>query len=127
MRVIAATNRDLAADTRHGRFREALYYRLNTFPIAVPPLRERRDDIPALATHILRNVSLRFDKALTGFSPAALDALSAHSWPGNVRELENEIERSATFAEAGGRIQVQHLFGGARGPAATSPTSTLCR
>ncbi len=93
VRVIAATNRDLRAEVRSGRFREDLYYRLNVVPILVPPLRERRDDIPVLATQFLRQSAARHRKEVARFSPSALEALMLHDWPGNVRQLENLVER----------------------------------
>jgi transcriptional regulator with PAS, ATPase and Fis domain len=88
-RVVAATNRDLAAMVREGRFREDLYYRLNVVSLRVPALRERRDDIPALLEALCR----RHGVAVPGFAPEALRALLNHSWPGNVRELDNEVRR----------------------------------
>ena len=93
VRVIAATNQDLADAIREKRFREDLFYRLNVIPIEVPPLRERGDDIPALAQHFLERFNEGKSKAVTGFSPEAVAALAMHSWPGNVRELENLVER----------------------------------
>jgi transcriptional regulator with PAS, ATPase and Fis domain len=93
-RVIAATNRELPADVRSGRFREDLYYRLNVVPVRLPPLRERTEDIPDLADFFLRRVTRRYDKTLEGFESSALDALIHHPWPGNLRQLENSIERA---------------------------------
>lgn len=94
VRVIAATNVDLRAALEEGRFREDLYYRLNVVPISIPPLRERREDIPFLAMHFVRKLSKELDSIAKDISPAAMDRLIGHSWPGNVRELENTIERS---------------------------------
>ena len=93
VRIICATNRDLRAEAEAGRFRQDLYYRLMVFPITLPPLRERREDIPALAAHFLARYAAEYRVELPGFTPEALDALSSYAWPGNIRELENEIQR----------------------------------
>jgi DNA-binding NtrC family response regulator len=93
-RLICATNKDLAAMVAAGTFRDDLYYRINVFPIEVPPLRERREDIPALAYHFLRLYSGEFGKPVTEISAGAMSALTGHDWPGNVRELENAIQRA---------------------------------
>ena len=95
VRLIAATNRDLAEEIREGRFREDLYYRLNVFPIRVPPLRERPDDIPMLVWALLEEFSTRMGKKITQVPRATMEALQKQSWPGNVRELRNVIERAA--------------------------------
>ncbi len=94
VRIVAATNRDLAADVGDGRFREDLYYRLNVMPLNVPPLRERRDDIPLLADHFLKRYAEKNRKSVKGFTPLAMDMLIRYDWPGNVRELENTVERA---------------------------------
>jgi formate hydrogenlyase transcriptional activator len=94
VRVIAATNRDLRREVSAGRFRADLYYRLNVFPLELPPLRERREDIPALAHAFLATASRRVGKPLRGILPAALETLVRHDWPGNVRDLQNTIERA---------------------------------
>jgi len=99
VRVIAATNVDLKQAVAQGRFREDLYYRLNVVPIAVPPLRERREDIPALVDHFIRRYSHEFAKPIQGLSPEALAALREYLWPGNVRELQNIIERSVVLVD----------------------------
>lgn len=120
VRVISATHVDLDEAQRCGRFRDDLYFRLSTFPIRVPPLRERTSDIPALATRFLQRAAERFGKRAAGISPDALAAFSHYSWPGNVRELCNEIERALTVVPEGGMIGVQHLssrFGGNIGSA----------
>jgi transcriptional regulator with GAF, ATPase, and Fis domain len=109
IRVIAITNRDLEDEVEAGRFREDLYYRLTVFPIHIPPLRERADDIPLLAEHFLRQACQQQDKDLEGFAPGVLDMLSGYSWPGNVRELEHEIYRATALAEEGSRIQTYHF------------------
>jgi DNA-binding NtrC family response regulator len=98
VRVIAATNRDLPKLTSEGQFLEDLYYRLNVIPIPVPPLRERREDIPMLAEHFVRSHALRAGKRMDGISPAALSVLVDAPWPGNVRELENAIERAVVLS-----------------------------
>jgi formate hydrogenlyase transcriptional activator len=95
VRLIAATNRDLADDVRKGRFREDLYYRLNVFPIRVPPLRERVEDIPLLVWTFLEDLSARMGKKITQVPRATMEALQRHPWPGNVRELRNVIENGA--------------------------------
>jgi DNA-binding NtrC family response regulator len=97
VRVVAATNRDLERSVREGSFRQDLYYRLNVIRIAVPPLRDRREDIPLLAAHVLRDVATR-GGPLRRLSPEALAALMSYAWPGNVRELENVLERLALAA-----------------------------
>ena len=99
VRVIAATNRDLAEDVRQGRFREDLYYRLNVFPIRVPPLRERAEDVPLLAWAFLEEFSSRMGKKITKVPRRTMEALQLHSWPGNVRELRNIIEHAAIITE----------------------------
>ena len=98
MRVVAATNRDLAAAVAAGRFREDLYYRLNVVPLRLPPLRERRDDIPLLVDHLVQRAAAQCGKPVAGVSAAALAALRAHDWPGNVRELAHVLERSVALA-----------------------------
>ena len=98
VRVIAATNADLRAALEEGRFREDLYYRLNVVPINIPPLRDRKEDIPFLAIHFVRKLSKELGSIPKEISPAAIDRLVEHSWPGNVRELENTIERSLVLA-----------------------------
>lgn len=98
VRVIAATHRDLKAEIQAGRFREDLFYRLHVFPIPLPPLRERRDDIPLLATYFLRKYGEVYSRQIDGLDPDALGLLTGYSWPGNVRELENAIERAVAVA-----------------------------
>ncbi|WP_243368555.1 sigma 54-interacting transcriptional regulator [Fundidesulfovibrio soli] len=98
VRIIAATNRDLAEAVTHGEFREDLYYRLNVFPVLVPSLRERREDIPALLNHFLDKLSREYGRRLS-FTPRALDALVKYDWPGNVREMENLVERLSIMVE----------------------------
>jgi DNA-binding NtrC family response regulator len=98
VRVIAATNRDLATDAQTGRFRSDLYYRLNVFPIELPALRERRDDIPLLAEHFMRRMGRKLGKRLERIASDTLATLNAYSWPGNIRDLQNTIERAAVLA-----------------------------
>jgi DNA-binding NtrC family response regulator len=97
-RLLTATNKDLKAMVADGTFREDLYYRINIFPIQIPPLRERRDDIPPLAFHFLKTFSEELEKKVTEFSEGAMSALVHHDWPGNVRELENTIHRAVILA-----------------------------
>jgi transcriptional regulator with PAS, ATPase and Fis domain len=109
VRVLAATNTDLEADVEAGRFRKDLYYRLNVFPIRLPPLRERAEDIPMLAEHFLRVYRERARRAVPSISPEAMRHLRAYPFPGNVRELENEIERAVALADPGRPIGPEHL------------------
>ena len=109
VRVISATHRSLSAQGEEPRFRQDLYYRLAVFPIVVPPLRERREDVPALVSQLLERTRRRLGKAVAGIAPAALERLAAYDWPGNVRELENEIERAVALAPKGGEITPVHL------------------
>jgi two-component system response regulator HydG len=101
VRIVAATNVNLAEEVKAGRFREDLFYRLNVIPVAVPPLRDRRDDIPLLAQHFVQVYAEKNGKAISGCSPSALERLTEYSWPGNVRELENAIERAVVLTRAG--------------------------
>ena len=98
VRLLSATNADLRAESAAGRFREDLLFRVNTVEIHIPPLRERREDVPALAAFFLRRYAKRYRKPLTGFSEAALQALLTHPWPGNVRELDHALERAVLLA-----------------------------
>ena len=98
VRVIAATNRDLPADVRSGRFRSDLFYRLNVFPIEVPALRERAEDISLLANHFMQRMTRKLGKPLERIAPATLTQLNRYSWPGNIRDLQNTIERAAVLA-----------------------------
>jgi len=108
VRIIAATNKDLQEAVQNGEFRDDLYYRLNVFPIALPPLRERPDDIPALASHFLENLGIGMGKRLDGFTQAALAAMSVYAWPGNIRELQNCVERGLIVAK-GRMVDVNDL------------------
>ena len=99
VRLITATNRDLAAEIVSGGFRDDLFYRLNVVPIHLPPLRERREDIPLLVDHFITRFNERLKKQVTGAEDEAIACLVSHNWPGNIRELENVIERTILFSE----------------------------
>jgi DNA-binding NtrC family response regulator len=131
VRLITATNRDLEREIKSGNFREELFYRLNVVPLHIPPLRERREDIPLLCDHIVRKFNDRLKKNVTGLEPAALERLTAYSWPGNIRELENVLERTLLFCDSS-RIRLLDLppeiSGAASGvsmpPVMSSPASS---
>ncbi len=108
VRVVSATNADLQAEVASGRFREDLFFRLNTIEIHLPLLRDRRDDVPRLATHFLGVHARRYNKPLAAFEPAALQALQEYSWPGNVRELDHTVERAVLLA-LGNHIRASDL------------------
>jgi two-component system response regulator AtoC len=110
VRLITATNRDLAAEIASGGFRDDLYYRLNVVPVHLPPLRERHEDIPLLVDHFIARFNERLKKQVTGIEPAAIERLISHHWPGNIRELENVIERTILFCE-GSQIRISDLPG----------------
>jgi DNA-binding NtrC family response regulator len=107
-RLICATNRDLELAVKEGKFREDLYYRLNVFSISIPPLRERRSDIPLLCNYFLKRLASSMNKPTTGFSSEAMEQLKAYDWPGNIRELRNAIERAVVVA-SGPTITVNQL------------------
>ncbi len=98
VRILAATNRDLGEAVKAGNFRNDLFYRISVVPLQVPPLRDRRDDIPLLAQHFLKLSAQRINKDVRGFTPAAMQRLMVYSWPGNVRELENAIEKAVVMS-----------------------------
>ncbi len=100
VRVIAATNKDLTGSVRDGRFRQDLFYRLNVINIAIPPLRERREDVEELSAYFLKKFSRKLNKNISGFSEEALASLNGYSWPGNVRELENVVERAVILCDS---------------------------
>jgi two-component system, NtrC family, response regulator PilR len=108
VRIIAATNKDFEKEIAEGRFREDLYYRLSVIPILVPPLRERREDIPLLARHFLENFRKTMEKPIEAISPEAMTRLESYDWPGNVRELENTMERAVAL-ESGREISLRVL------------------
>jgi len=112
VRVVAATNLDLREAVKQGKFREDLFFRLNVLPIHVPPLRERREDIPVFMNHFLHKFNHRDGRAVSGFTGRAIDALLAYHWPGNIRELENLVERGVVLASDDGAIDTTHLFVG---------------
>ena len=122
-RLVAATNTDLWQEVQNGSFREDLYYRLNVITIEMPPLRERNDDVPLLATHFLRLYSEENQREVEGFSSAAMDALTEYHWPGNVRELENAIERAVVLCR-GDSIEIDELPQAVRGDAPGAHTMT---
>lgn len=109
VRIVAATNEDLELSVQKGTFRSDLYYRLNIFPIQIPPLRERKDDIPALANYFMERFSKLHQRHLSGFSESAVNAMLEYDWPGNVRELENAIERATLLASPDGAIELANL------------------
>ena len=98
VRIVSATNRDLEREVEQGRFRRDLYYRLNVFPVSLPPLRHRRDDIPLLAEHFLKRFSQKSNRQISGFSQRAMADMMNYHWPGNVRELEHLIERQVVMS-----------------------------
>jgi len=101
VRIVAATNRDLKAEVDAGRFREDLFYRLSVFPIQIPPLRERRADIPLLAAHFVKQSARRMNRSAPKFTPTTISQLASYDWPGNVRELQNAVERAVILAQGG--------------------------
>jgi DNA-binding NtrC family response regulator len=108
VRIVAASNRDIEADVSEGRFREDLFYRLNVFPVTLPPLRARTEDIPALAAHFIEKYAATLRSPVTGLSPEAIELLKGYAWKGNVRELENTIERAIILCDSD-TIRTEHL------------------
>jgi len=108
VRIIAATNKNLEEAIENGTFREDLYYRINVVPIYIPPLRERKEDIPELAAHFMAKFAGKVSNRVTNISPEAMDLLVSYNWRGNVRELENAIERAMVLAD-GDTILAEHL------------------
>ena len=104
VRIVAATNRNLEKEVAEGRFREDLYYRLKVFPLRVPPLRERREDIPTLAQYFLTRYTTEQGKSTGGFSQQTMELLQGYDWPGNVRELQNEVQRLVIQVDQGGFV-----------------------
>ena len=119
VRIIAATNRDLKKEVDAGRFRQDLFYRLSVFPIEIPPLRERREDIPPLAAHFVKQSARRMNRPAPRVTQATMSQLTSHDWPGNVRELQNAIERAVILSQ-GGPLQFDWLE-----PAKTTPTVSI--
>ena len=130
VRLVAATNRDLAEMVNRGEFRSDLYYRLNVFPVVLPPLRERREDIPALVMHFVEAFARRMDREIELIPPETMSALSAYEWPGNIRELQNLIERAVILSNDGVLPNPLPAMG-ARvlgvPPTATAPPATTLR
>ncbi|HEX9102304.1 MAG TPA: sigma 54-interacting transcriptional regulator, partial [Polyangia bacterium] len=132
VRVLAGSKKDLKAMVAEGKFREDLYYRLNVFPITLPPLRDRSEDLPRLVEHFVGKFNRVTGKSVRGFDPSALAALGQYQWPGNVRELENVVERAIIVAR-GSEVTASDLDFGRRGgvhtplptPAAGTPLSAL--
>jgi len=122
IRVIAATNRDLEKGVANGRFRQDLFYRLNVVSITLPPLRDRREDIPALVEHFVARYAMETKKAVPGATKEAMALLAAHAWPGNIRELANVIERAVVLC-SGEQIEPADLA--LPGAATTSPAGAL--
>jgi len=110
VRLVAATNIDLRTAVGEGSFRADLFYRLNVFPLRIPPLRDRRADIPLLMEHFLEIYRLKYDKRISGFDPTAVSAMLSYDWPGNVRELENMIARGVILGRADEPLRLHHLF-----------------
>ena len=109
VRIVAATNRNLEAEVQAGRFRQDLYYRLQVFPVRIPALRERRDDIPILAGHFVKRYSHELGKQVAGFAQQTMELMMSYNWPGNVRELENEVQRLVIQSDPGGYVMAEHL------------------
>jgi two-component system, NtrC family, response regulator HydG len=124
VRVVAATNRDLKAEVARGRFREDLFYRLHIVPLSIPPLRERPEDIPALARHFVQRFAVRMNRPAGDISESAMRALTRYPWPGNVRELENAVEQALVFSE-GPELTESDLPAFLRGPAAQKTAGAL--
>ena len=123
VRILSATNRDLSTLVSEGRFREDLYYRLNVFPVEAPPLRERKEDIPALVSHFIQRFNAEEGKTLQGASAATLSLLQNSDWPGNVRQLENAIFRAVVLCD-GAELQIEDFpqLAGARAAGVPEPT-----
>jgi two-component system response regulator HupR/HoxA len=124
VRVISATNRDLSAEVAARRFREDLFYRLASFPIGLPPLRERPEDIPVLVERFAAQAAHAHRKRIAGVTAEAFACLRQFDWPGNVRELQNEVQRAVVLAEHGEALGVAHLSPRLRGEAAAAPADS---
>jgi two-component system response regulator HupR/HoxA len=117
VRVVSATNRDLRSDVHQGKFRSDLFYRLAVFPIKLPPLRDRLEDIPVLVQRFVKRAADRQQKFVAGFDETVLALFRSYDWPGNVRELQNEVERAVALGPAHGMLGLQHISGSIRDPA----------
>jgi len=124
VRMIAATNRDLAAEVQAGHFRDELFYRLNVVTVSMPPLRRRKGDIPALVNHFIEKYALTYNKAVQSLGPGTLNAFLAHDWPGNVRELENAIERAIVLC-SNGELTLDDLPPSLRNAQAHAPAPSM--
>ena len=120
VRVVAATNEDLAQAVQDGRFRADLFYRLNVYPVHIPPLRDRIDDIPLLIEHFLEKYHAMYNKKTLGVSDKAMQSLMQYKWPGNIRELENMIERGIILTDNNHRIDMKSFF-----PSLSEPSHPL--
>jgi formate hydrogenlyase transcriptional activator len=125
VRLVAATNRDLEEMVKRNEFRSDLYYRLNVFPLILPPLRARREDIPALVTHFVEILGRRLDRQIKHIAPETMSALSSYHWPGNIRELQNLVERAVILSNFG--VLPNPLPAAVTQPAAVSPAGTTLR
>lgn len=126
VRVIAATNRDLREESRHRRFREDLFYRLSVFPIDLPPLRERREDIPLLAEHFMEKAAQRFGVDPPKLTKAVARRLQDYTWPGNIRELQHVVERAVILSRGGRlRVHLEETTSSAPAPPPTAPTEVF--
>jgi len=130
VRVVSATNRSLEAQVESGQMRPDLFYRLSAFPIVLPPLRDRRDDIPLFVAHFITESASRHEREIAGIDAEALDLLSHAEWPGNVRQLRNEVERAVALARPGETLASRHLSarlttGAARSSSATAPANAV--
>jgi transcriptional regulator with GAF, ATPase, and Fis domain len=121
VRIVAACNKNLEKEVAEGRFRQDLYFRLNVFPLRVPPLRERRQDIRPLVEHFFARYTSEYRKTLLGFAEGVIERLEAYAWPGNVRELENEVQRLVIQADESSFVTISHLGSRVRGPENTTP------
>ena len=124
VRLIAATNRDLTADVRDGRFREDLFYRVNVFPVRLPSLRERPEDIPLLADYFIQRVAPRLGRRVCGVEAASMRRLQQYRWPGNIRQLQNVIEQSAVLSD-GGELEVPETAFGESGNGTPGPQGNM--
>jgi transcriptional regulator with GAF, ATPase, and Fis domain len=125
VRLVAATNRDLSEMVKRGEFRSDLYYRLNVFPLMLPPLRARREDIPALVTHFVEILGRRLGRQIKHIAPETMSALSSYNWPGNIRELQNLVERAVILSNSG--VLPNPLPAAGTQPLAVSPPATTLK